>query len=269
MNLLVPVDSSPWSRRACETAKFFAADLHGEYQVLYLGPEQPEHTLRETLNLDATTPLTQDTQGEVLTALQKQLQVNQELPLLVMALEAFGDASNYQTLRPEEQLKVLMAYPGGVILTRRGMRIPEHLQHILIPLDASPHSACVVPLIQQMGESTPIYIDLLHVAGQTAPHELGALPTPRFLDHPSHEWQAWEQEFIKRFFSTTPKWPVRLHVARGGVIEAILNYAEKLKPDLVAMGWGERLEEVHSETLRQVLLRSPSPLLVFHETCGT
>lgn len=92
------------------------------------------------------------------------------------------------------------------------------------------------------------------------------MSTPKYMDHPGHEWGAWEHEFLERFCDIRRFMqagiPVHFSLGHGNVEAAILRYAREHSIDLIAMTWKGVFEEMRAQILREVLTASLCPVMV-------
>ncbi|HSC91419.1 MAG TPA: universal stress protein, partial [Gaiellaceae bacterium] len=81
---------------------------------------------------------------------------------------------------------------------------------------------------------------------------------------PHHELEAWKEEFLARH-APRPE-DVRLEVRVGRPGESVLRVAEEADADLIALGWARDLSRGRAAVVREVLERSPIPVLLVSVT---
>ena len=128
------------------------------------------------------------------------------------------------------------------------------LERILIPLDATDASADALRRGIGMLRAADVEIVILHV------HFDGTLPI--FDDQPQHETDAWMEEFLCRF-CPLPAGEVRLELRTGRPGEHVLDVAAEVGADLIALGWKQDLAPGRAAVVREVLSRSPVPVILF------
>jgi hypothetical protein len=89
-------------------------------------------------------------------------------------------------------------------------------------------------------------------------HELDSLPL--FTDQPQHELTAWAQEFLRRHCPHPEH--VRLEVRIGVPGQHVLNVAEQIGADLIALGWAQELAGGRAAVVHEALERSRVPVLL-------
>jgi nucleotide-binding universal stress UspA family protein len=276
--LLVVVDQSEWAIRVLNTARAMAHTLDSRLHVLHCcqSPEElPPHeeyltdlftkthlamnSLRSTSEVVCGEPI-----QEILGAIDR---VN---GVMMLVMGTHGETGSQQALLGHVTGEVIKQAKVPVLLTRRNMNIPVQINRILVPLDGSPQAASIVPFAAQIAERCGGRVDLFHVVGSRAElvNVAGSMAPPRYMDHPIHEWGAWEHEFLERFFQPgryeETKIPVRLYMGHGEVAPAIVKASKHYQSDLVACGWSGRLEEKHGAVLKSLLIDLQCPLLVYH-----
>ncbi len=161
----------------------------------------------------------------------------------------------------------LVAGAGGepVLFVPPGARVPRNLRRILVPHEGSPAATSGMEAADQLGDVCGAEILVLHVPQVEAALGPGGLPVPRVVDHPGYDWEAWRQEFERRFCRCTEGVRVSLEVAAGPAVGSILEAARRLRADLIVMSWKQDAGEGRAETLKAVAREAPCPLLIVTE----
>jgi nucleotide-binding universal stress UspA family protein len=163
-------------------------------------------------------------------------------------------------------LAVLKGAPCPVVLVRprRGVT-PWALRRILLPHDGTPITSAAIGPAAELARRSGAELDVLHVATEgRPPTERGALPPPRYLDQPQHEWPAWVQEFIERLASVCPleSMKVRMSLAHGVAGAEVVRFAGEHGSDLIVLAWRGAWEGAHAATVKTVLAHAASPVMV-------
>jgi nucleotide-binding universal stress UspA family protein len=164
----------------------------------------------------------------------------------------------------------------GVIVLGTDAPAPR-LRRMLLPLDGTPSTASAIGPAGELARSAGAELDILLVgeahpkAGPTSVGvpasalEPGAM-APRYMDQPHHEWAAFTEEFLHRFVAAIGHVPpgvtTRFFLGRGLPADEILRFAVELASDLVVLVWHGELSEDHGAVFRQVMRRTPCPVLV-------
>ena len=141
------------------------------------------------------------------------------------------------------------------------------LQRELLPQDGT--QACAAALEQIIRQSAMSSVEslVLRVAGANVgqPTEPGSLPTPRYVDHPQYEWEAWGQEFLERVdgMGTKPGTAgLRLLMANGDPASEILRISQEQSVDMIILPWHRVLRSGRARMVKAVLQCAPCPVLL-------
>jgi nucleotide-binding universal stress UspA family protein len=128
---------------------------------------------------------------------------------------------------------------------------PAGLHRVLVPLDGSADTARAVEQTMRWFAGSGVEIVALHV--------FDAATVPRFWDRPEHDHAAWTREFLAR---NAPAAGSRLEVRSGWPSDRVLEVAGAERADMIALGWGRRLAPDRAAVVRDVLARSPVPVML-------
>jgi nucleotide-binding universal stress UspA family protein len=141
------------------------------------------------------------------------------------------------------------------------------LQKELLPQDGTP--GCVVALTQVMSQSPRTRIEylILRVAGANVgqPTEPGSLATPRYVDHPQYEWEAWGKEFLERIcgIGADPRETgIRLMMVEGDPATEILRVAQEQSVDMIILPWHGALGSGRARMVKAVLRDATCPVML-------
>ncbi len=191
----------------------------------------------------------------------------------------------------EKSLLVIMGLPGHPpdgghavstivesVLTRTAhpvLLVPEQVRpgwgeapRILLPVDGSPSTMGVAPVVRQLAERWSATLDVLYVADHPANlAESGTMQLPRFVDAPQHEWWQWREEFLSRcglIGTDTDGEPpdVTLTVGSGDPVHAVLARTRDVRADLVALAWHGSLLHGRARTLKAIVWDALVPILI-------
>jgi nucleotide-binding universal stress UspA family protein len=128
------------------------------------------------------------------------------------------------------------------------------LRRVLIPLDATNASADALRRGIELLAEAEVEIVILHVGfGESL---------PMFEDQPQHETDAWMEEFLRCFCPVAPD-SVTFELRTGRPGERVLEVAAELEADLIALGWRQDFTAGRAAVVREVLERSPVPVVLF------
>jgi nucleotide-binding universal stress UspA family protein len=128
---------------------------------------------------------------------------------------------------------------------------PAGLHRVLVPLDGTADTARAVE--QTMGWFAGSGVEIVSL------HVFDATTVPRFWDRPEHDHAAWTREFLAR---NAPVAGARLEVRSGWPADRVLEVASAERADMIALGWGRRLAPDRAAVVREVLTRTPVPVIL-------
>jgi nucleotide-binding universal stress UspA family protein len=128
---------------------------------------------------------------------------------------------------------------------------PVELHRVLVPLDGTADTARAVE--QTMGWFAGSGVEIVSL------HVFDATTVPRFWDRPEHDHGAWTREFLAR---NAPAAGTRLEVRGGWPSDRVLEVARVEGADTIALGWGRQLAPDRAAVVREVLTRSPVPVIL-------
>jgi nucleotide-binding universal stress UspA family protein len=268
------VDGSPESLRALPLARTIAVQLHCVPQVVHVAAAPlPIREARTKLGLDA--PELKEVTirlpvGEPAECILEEA-ARPEVQLLVMTTVAAGD--------PERELgNIAMRVALGTSRPILGMRpevghdpsaVAPPIYRLLLPLDGSRSTASALRPVTSLARRLGASIDVLYVVpplSGPSEQERGSIVAPRYLDQPQHEWSTWANELKDRLLvecaGVSPAAHIPVHVQRGEPGEEIVRFARQGRYDAIVLVRESRLEPGRAATLREIIQRSPCPLLV-------
>jgi nucleotide-binding universal stress UspA family protein len=127
---------------------------------------------------------------------------------------------------------------------------PAGLHRVLVPLDGTADTARAVE--QTMGWFAGSGVEIMSL------HVFDAATVPRFWDRPDHDRAAWTREFLAR---NAPAAATRLQVRSGWPSDLVLEVAMAEGADMIALGWDPRLAPDRAAVVREVLTRTPVPVI--------
>lgn len=128
---------------------------------------------------------------------------------------------------------------------------PPGLTRILVPLDGTPAAARAVEQATRWFAGSGVEVVALHV--------FDAATVPRFWDRPEHDHDAWSREFLAR---NCPAPGSRLRLGTGWPAGRVLDVAAAERADMIALGWRRRLAADRAAVVREVLARTPVPVVL-------
>ncbi len=267
--LLVPLDGSFAALAALPVARSLAHVMAGSVMVVHVTDEtlsSPELLRRVKLtNADSRMLTIERCAGAAAKGIL-QIASNRHADLIVMSAPTRSDGMYPFGGVPGEVLRMA---PCPVILVPPGRgHGPWTLNQIALPHDGTPTSAAAIGPTANLAARACADLVLIHVATPRAeqPKEPGTLVTPPYVDQPHHEFPFWRREFLDRVrCACRPTKPqnMRLVLARGDIGAAILEFAQRSGPDLIALAWRGCVGPDCAQTLRRVIRSARCPVIVF------
>jgi nucleotide-binding universal stress UspA family protein len=130
--------------------------------------------------------------------------------------------------------------------------LPVDLRRILVPFDGTRATADALAATVRLACRSKLDVVALHV------HEIADLPL--FSDQPQYESEAWANEFLRRHCPHPEL--VELETRVGVPGDQALRVARDAGADMVALGWSQEFDQGRAAVVREVLARSPLPVLL-------
>ena len=126
------------------------------------------------------------------------------------------------------------------------------LQRVVVAMKGTPRNARGVKRAVEVAAGAGLELVVVHVDDESS--------IPLFSDQVQHETDAYAREFLARYCRGAPE--ARLELRIGNPAEEILAVAETVTPDLLAIGWPHSSDPGRGEVAREILDRSPTPMLL-------
>lgn len=266
--VLVPLDGSVHATAAIPVARGLAKLLHATVAALHVSDSR----LAPTALLERMKLTREDVHGLVVelrpgspAAVIVQEAAERHAALIVMCPQIRTDHPSRALGSVAEAVLRIAPCPVVLVPSARG-RKDWALRRLLVPHDGTPTSAAAMGPSTDFASMAAAELVVLHVAtpGVDRPTEPGTLVSPRYLDHPHHEWPAWGREFLDRLHAVgraRDGIEIRLAVGQGDAGAAIIDFARQ--SDLIVLGWRGALEPGRARIMRCVIRDTMCPVIVF------
>ena len=127
---------------------------------------------------------------------------------------------------------------------------PDQLRKVLVAMEGTPGKARALQRTMELSTDAGLEIVVLHVDEEI----------PSFTDQVQHETEAYAQEFFARHVLGAPQ--ARLELRIGAPAAEVLGAIESLQAELVAVGWPHSADPDRGVVAREILDRSPVPVLI-------
>ena len=149
-------------------------------------------------------------------------------------------------------LELALSLPKPLVVVPPDAPTPGKLSRILVPLDGRRTTAVALAETLMLASRRELEVIVLHVHDQAS--------IPLFSDQRQHELESWAHEFLRRHCPYPER--VRLEVRTGIPGTNILQVAEEISADMIALGWSQDLSSGHAAVVREVLERTGIPVLL-------
>jgi nucleotide-binding universal stress UspA family protein len=268
--ILVPLDGSETAAAAVGAAVSIASLMEADIHVVHITAEPlPERELASKLHLSPSdlrgNIVFHQPDGDVVQTIVS-LTAPEHMKMVVMA--SHGHTYDPEALLGHIGMGIIQSSPDPVMVIRPDMKtLPDASWkpgRMLVPLNGSPAAAAAMDTILDLAEMIGASIDIVHIAemGKQPPKEEGALTSPRYLDYPYYEWEAWADEFLTRFARRPPKVELRMFHRDGVPSREMLNMAAKSEEDIIVLAWQGILAGDRASTIKQILRRTEVPVIL-------
>ncbi len=127
---------------------------------------------------------------------------------------------------------------------------PKQLHRILVAMEGSPGKVRTLQRTIDLSIDAGLEIVVLHVDEEI----------PSFTDQVQHETEAYAHEFFTRHVLGAPQALLELRI--GDPATEVVAALESLQPDLIAVGWPHSSDPGRGTVAREILDRSPVPVLL-------
>lgn len=127
---------------------------------------------------------------------------------------------------------------------------PGRLQRVLVAMEGTPGKARALQRTIELSTDAGLEIVVIHVDEEV----------PSFTDQVQHETEAYAREFFARHLMGAPR--TRLELRIGDPAAEVLGAVQALRPELVAVGWPHSPDAARGAVAREILDRSPVPVLL-------
>ncbi|MCM2279839.1 MAG: universal stress protein [Oligoflexia bacterium] len=271
--ILVPIDESERSRKAIPLARTIAQLAGGSLHLLHSAPEHPgpaesPRALRQRLRLAS-----EELEGAILEQVpgpasrgvpEKATESPQSMIVISSFLPEEPRPAGGLSAMSEQILRNAIC-PVLLVPPDPAWEKSWRPTRILLPQDSTEETATAIGPAIALATQNQARLLVLHVprySAESLSAEHAALPFPRYMDQPQHEFPAWKQEFTERLRELAripPELDIELQVALGEPAEEILNWSRKLAADLLAIPWYGNYE--NAGILRKVLAGVDRPVL--------
>jgi len=241
--VIAAIDNSAAARPVLAMAQAVASAMAAAMEVLHVVEDG-----------DATARASAAAAGAVLRTLpgdpvEQLAQVVAEEDVVALVLGARG---GLEGPRPAGHLALTLAgrTDKPVIMVPPDAQPPEQLRRVLLAMEGTPGKARALQRAMELSTDAGLEIVVVHVDEEV----------PSFTDQVQHETQAYAQEFLARHVLGAPQ--PRLELRIGVPATEVLDAAESLHPDLIAVGWPHTDEPRRGAVAREILDRSPVPVLL-------
>ncbi len=241
--IIAAIDNSAAARPVLVMAQATAMALAGTLDAVHVG-EDGDETARASA--EAAGAALRVLSGDPVEQLTLAVAEDEVVALVLGARGSPGGP------RPAGHLALALA--GGtdkpVVVVPPDAQPPESLRRVLVAMEGGPGKARALKRTIALSSDAGLEIVVVHVDEEI----------PSFTDQIQHETNAYAREFLARHVTDAPQ--VRLELRIGIPAAQVLSAIEEFHPDLVAVGWPPVDDSSRGAAAREILDRSPVPVLL-------
>jgi len=241
--IIAAIDNSAAARPVLMMAQAIASALAGTPDVVHV-IEDGDETARASA--EAAGAALRTLSGDPVEQLSLALAEEDVVALVLGARGSLGGP------RPAGHLALALASSTEkpVVVVPPDAQPPKLLRRVLVAMEGSPGKARALKRTIQLSTDAGLDIVVVHVDEEI----------PSFTDQIQHETKAYAREFLARHVLDAPR--ARLELRIGVPAEQVLSAIEEFHPDLVGVGWPPVDDSSRGAVARELLDRSPVPLLL-------
>lgn len=272
--IIVALDARPCTEGPLSVARALADFEGATLHVVHVGERNPAaHALASRLGIASESLRGSVIHGDAGDAAHTMLALasRERAAAIVLCTLGAGDPA-HRSLGACARTVLAEATCPVVLVRPEPLREAWTLEEVLLPHDGSPATTAAIRPAATIASQANAKLLALHVAtpGTHPRGEPGALPVPRYVDQPQHEWPAWATEFLERLESSCTLDParVRLFLGRGEPGAEVLRVANEQRADLVVLAWHGGLDVHHAAVFKKLLRHAPCPMMVLRVDGG-
>jgi hypothetical protein len=272
MHVLLPLTNPSHDRTAFPVARAMATILSAPLHVVAVSTQSGStQELAQRLSvrpeeLDAVA--IEEASGDIVDVVAHRVNALKRV-MVILAVRMHDEAQAGEAI--ERQVLENIACPILIVPPDKDMNA-WRLRKELLPQDGTPGCAAALAQIINQSSHTGTENLVLRVAGVkvSQPTEPGSLATPRYVDHPQYEWEAWSHEFLDRICGMGANLNparLRLMMATGEPAAEILRVAQQEAVDMIILPWHGTLGSGRAGMIKAILNDTSCPVLLLPE-CG-
>lgn len=145
-----------------------------------------------------------------------------------------------------------------IVVVPPGYHPPDRLHRVLIAMKGEPRNAETLKRAVRLATAAGLELVVVHVDDEDS--------IPSFSDAIAHETEGYVREFLMRYCPGAPNASLELRL--GVPTDEILGVVEQVTPQLLAIGWPQSPGPARGMVARDLLNRSPIPLLLLSVGSG-
>ena len=241
--IIAAIDNSAAARPVVLMARAVASTLAGGLDVIHV-VEDGDETARASA--DAAGVALRILSGDPIAELAQAVAEEDVVALVLGTRHGLGGP------RPAGHLALLLAgrTDKPVVVVPPDAQPPERLRRVLVAMEGTASKARALQRTIALSTDAGLEIVVVHVDEAI----------PSFTDQVQHETEAYAQEFLGRHVLGAPQ--ARLELRIGVPALEVLDAVRLLQPELVAVGWPHTIDPDRGAVAREILDRSPVPVLL-------
>jgi nucleotide-binding universal stress UspA family protein len=241
--VIAAIDNSAASRPVLAMAQAVASALGGALDAVHVTEDGDETAGASALAAGTTLRILS---GDPVEQLALAVAEKNVVALVMGARGALGGP------RPAGHLALMLAgrTDKPMVVVPPDSHPPKQLRMVLVAMEGTPGKARALQRTIELSTSAGLEIVVVHVDEEI----------PSFTDQVQHETEAYAREFFARHLLGAPL--TRLELRIGMPATEVLSAVESLHAELVAVGWPHTADPGRGAVAREILERSPVPVLL-------
>lgn len=243
--ILAAVDDSPAAAPVLATAAAIAPVFGAEVRAVEVSDAvgRTAHAAGEAVNIPVSA-----VRGDPLTEISR-LAADDDVVAVVL-----GARDRIRGPKPMGHLALSLANtsPKPVIIVPPGARPPARVRRALLALKGTTRSRRHLQRAVALAAASDLEVVVVHVDDEDS--------IPSFTDQVQYDTELYATEFLARYAPGVMN--ARMEMRMGIPADEILQTIDEVHPDILAIGWPQSDDPARGAAARDVLNRSPIPVLL-------
>lgn len=241
--IVAAIDNSAAARPVLAMARALSVALGGVVEAVHVSEDGDEtvRSMAEAAGVDLRT-----LSGDPAEVLESFVSEDDVLALVLGARRGLSGARRTGHLA----LHLASRTDKPVVTVPPDARAPQRLRKVLVAMEGSPNKVRALQRSIEISTTAGLEIVVVHVDEEI----------PAFTDQVQHEAAAYAREFFARHLIGAPHVTLELRIGVPAV--EVVGAAESIGAELIAVGWPHTSDPARGAVAREIVERSPVPVLL-------